>query len=97
MSAIYYVLSITYNDLCLRVTASLPLRMARKNAGGPINRKEQMNSRKRSRLRPFAAVLLLLAGLSVAVTAQTAAPAREHSGLDPILKYISTNWDTLTR
>ena len=56
-----------------------------------------MKARKRSRLRPFSAVLLLLAGLSVAVTGQTVAPAREHSGLDPILAYISTNWDKLTR
>jgi len=68
-----------------------------KNDPGDPNRKGQMKFSKRSRLRPFAAALLLLAGLSVAVTGQTAAPAREHSGLDPILAYISTNWDKLTR
>ena len=33
----------------------------------------------------------------MAVTGQTVAPAHEHSGLDPILAYISTNWDKLTR
>ncbi|HXJ86438.1 MAG TPA: trehalase family glycosidase [Candidatus Binatia bacterium] len=53
----------------------------------------------RAKMVAASALLFLIAGAKASVTAQTAAPAVETTGqgLRPILNYISSAWDTLTR
>jgi len=57
-----------------------------------------MNTRKNCRLHVIAVLVVMLATLgSVPAYSQQAAKAADRPGLEPILSYISANWDKLTR
>ena len=57
---------------------------------------KMLRRRVRSHIRPVVAVTLCLAGLNQARAAEPTA-ASQNAGLKPILQYISSAWDTLTR